>query len=113
MAEHTPEPWHHGKEVSLHDTQLIYSSNGRLIADAGRILGRSQSEMQSNARRICAAVNSVAGIPTESLESGVVGEMLAALVSIRDYARDSRTGRMLTGDGYAAAEAAINKAKGV
>lgn len=38
--------------------------------------------------------------------------LLAALIHIRDYARDSRTGRMLTGEGYAMAEAAIAKATG-
>lgn len=37
-------------------------------------------------------------------------DLLAALVAIRDYARDSRTGRMLTGEGYAMADAAITKA---
>lgn len=33
---------------------------------------------EANARRIVAAVNACEGIPTEALESGVVGEMLIA-----------------------------------
>lgn len=39
-------------------------------------------------------------------------DLLAALVAIRNYARDSRTGRMMSGEGYAIAEKAIAKATG-
>lgn len=36
--------------------------------------------------------------------------LLDACTAVRDYARDSRTGRMLTGEGYAMLDAAITKA---
>lgn len=57
--------------------------------------------------------NATAGTIPEDTARLIIAapDLLAALVFIRDYARDSRTGRMLTGEGYAMAEAAIAKAK--
>lgn len=37
-------------------------------------------------------------------------DLLAACKAVRDYARDSRTGRMITGEGYAMLDDAIRKA---
>lgn len=37
-------------------------------------------------------------------------ELLAAAIEVRDYARDSRTGRMMTGPGYGRLDAAIANA---
>jgi hypothetical protein len=54
-AGHTPGPWHYEPDLSLHDTRLIYGSDGRLVADAGRIHKRTEAEMDANARLIGAA----------------------------------------------------------
>ena len=48
--------------------------------------------------------------PSDAPLIAAAPDLLAALIHIRDYARDSRTGRMLTGEGYALADAAIAKA---
>lgn len=52
---HTPGPWHCSHETSLHGTKLIYGADGYLIADAGRIHHRTETEMEANARLIAAA----------------------------------------------------------
>ena len=63
--EHTPEPWHIDKYGSL------YTPSGQLLL--GGVMtpmtaGANRDTANANARRIVAAVNACAGLPTESLE---------------------------------------------
>lgn len=53
--KHTSGKWHRSIENSLHGTRLIYAEDGRLVADAGLITGRTDAEMDANADLIAAA----------------------------------------------------------
>ena len=82
-AKWTPEPWH------IENLWHVLSEDGRLIAGCGghdsNIPGDNTfQDNQTNARRIVACVNACAGIPTEALEAGVVGEMQRSLKRIAD-----------------------------
>jgi len=73
MAEHSPEPW---ASVIEFDRVAIRDQDGRKIV--GEMYGRDEDE--ANARRAVACVNACRGIPTESLEGGIVpGEILALI----------------------------------
>ena len=78
------------------ESHQVRGSDGYTVCEMFTTLDDDGTWMHANGR-------AVAALP----------DLFAALVFIRDYARDSRTGRMLTGEGYAMAEAAINKAKGI
>ena len=56
-SKHTPTPWHHNEDLSLHETQLIYGPDGYLVADCGRIQRRTKEETSQNAAFIVRAVN--------------------------------------------------------
>ena len=85
-TSHTPEPWHYEMEYSV---TTIFAPDlfgqdpyAAYIAEIdGQDVGRFATAEQhvANARRIVAAVNACKGIPTEALEQGVVGELLAEL----------------------------------
>jgi hypothetical protein len=86
----TPGPWEHG------DNGIIYGQCGQddveatfvcdVIEDtAMQALGMLSSVEAANARRIVAAVNACAGIPTDALEQGVVRELLQALAALYNW----------------------------
>jgi hypothetical protein len=90
---HTPEPWHYETAYSI--TSIFapdptgQNPYGTYVAeidgqDVGRDTTRAQHE--ANARRIVAAVNACAGIPTQALEQGVVAELLEVLQAIVETA---------------------------
>lgn len=71
MAEHTKEPWEFdGPRHSI----IVWSGPELRVC-----FMTSDGPCRENARRICAAVNSLSGIPTEALEAGIVGDMVEAL----------------------------------
>lgn len=74
-AEHTPEPWHA-------DDYTVFANwtgrGGDVVADCGDS-EHEADEQDANARRIVATVNACAGIPTASLEQGVVAKLVKAL----------------------------------
>ena len=53
--QHTPGPWHISDTGNHNGCQLVYGLDGRLVADAGRILRRAVAEEEANARLIAAA----------------------------------------------------------
>lgn len=79
--KHTPEPWIDDGyynifcEHSLITHESIVRCNIR--HDPTRPI--NQLEARANARRIVACVTACTGIPTEALETGVIGEMAEAL----------------------------------
>ena len=66
MKEHTPEPWR------MHTRAVAYiTSEDHGVADCSCWDDSTQDTMhekEANARRIVAAINACAGIPTEDLE---------------------------------------------
>jgi hypothetical protein len=76
MAEHTPEPW---KVVD--DVDVESGPQGALwyVSTAGA-RGRTLDEARANARRIVAAVNACAGLPTEVLEANALDSTVGRLV---------------------------------
>lgn len=69
---HSPEPW----RVTPDDPAgAIEDANGVQCAEAWPGNGL-EAEQDANARRIVAAVNAVAGISTEALESGALAKLL-------------------------------------
>jgi hypothetical protein len=90
MAEHTPGPW---KAMGA----TVYAGEMPIRIESGwqEDSWNDDPEAKANAKLAAAAP-----------------DLLAALQYIRDYARDSRTGRMLSGEGYQMAEEAIAKATG-
>jgi hypothetical protein len=71
--KHTPEPWY-VQPSDYPGGLLIKPIPGQVVAQCDQV-----PEMEANARRIVAAVNACEGISTESLEKGVVRELLEAL----------------------------------
>lgn len=67
-----PEPWHY------QPTSFIITGDYE-AGQIAKVYGMPDPEAVATARRIVAAINAVAGISTEALEAGVVGEMLEAL----------------------------------
>jgi len=92
-AKHTPEPWEH-REAGRGDDgaerwDVVQSPDAPDAEKPQRVIAicwdtgdheTLRRDARSNARRIVAAVNACEGIPTEALESGVVREMVEALV---------------------------------
>ena len=86
-AGHTPEPWlrdglgiyalHHNGDYENGKPYLVNRFYASVQACTNQ--GGTMEEAYANARRIVAAVNGCEGIPTEALESGVVGKMREAL----------------------------------
>lgn len=80
---HTAEPWR------VEGNKLIEGPTpgfgiGSVYASS---FGADTAEMEANARRIVSAVNACAGIPTEALEAGVVGDLLIEAKKIGMHAR--------------------------
>lgn len=80
-AQHTPEPWYFGRTAA--DKRLILGGSRRRyvatvqIYQIPRQMGiHDELEREGNGRRIVAAVNACAVIPTEALEGGVVRDLL-------------------------------------
>lgn len=70
---HTKEPWRVcGRTVSGPKGLLIEDSYGEAIA----VVHEGGCDDEADARRIVAAVNACAGIPTDALESGVARQVL-------------------------------------
>lgn len=68
--KHTPEPWH------VEDHYIAGSGpDSAPFIDCGHCSHKSIAEDLTNARRICAAVNATAGIPTSALEDGCIADM--------------------------------------
>ena len=117
---HTPEPWEAddfaieagpGSPAAPMRIAVVSDSSCFPCLDEGEV-AKADAEALANARRIAAAVNACAGIPTEALEQGVVGELLTAVRHLVEWNRDPN------GDGIGleyiceTAAAAIAKAEG-
>ena len=93
MTEHTKEPW--TVTDNNWDVSTIYDCDGEPVCEC-HIDGNAdedtqdqyEREKEDRARRIVAAVNSLSGIPTEALEAGIVGEMVAAIKLVRQIICD-------------------------
>lgn len=105
-VQHTPEPWEaKPQHTTAYGTPIhTVQPNGRDEYDhIANVFG------EANARRIAAAVNACAGIPTEALEGGVVAELLARCKDARIIMSVYATPADKT---IAAIEATIAKAEG-
>ena len=69
--KHTPEPW-------SHELPRIAGDIGEFRPDGRVFASCHEPQAKGNARRIVACVNACARIPTEALEGGVIGELIAA-----------------------------------
>jgi len=78
---HTAEPWH----VPPGTPVAIFAADARTLRVGIAIMEplAPRDVQLANARRICAAVNDCKGISTESLERGVIAELMAALQEAR------------------------------
>lgn len=82
--QHTPGPW-------LQSSLAIYDARNRMILQIGVSADRcfGTGEMEANAQRIVACVNSCAGIPTDKLEKiahciGIRADVLMRQLAQRD-----------------------------
>jgi hypothetical protein len=71
MSEHTPGPWHVGVERDGYTPINGDDWRGLALVVTSMEDDKSCAEGVANARRICAAVNACAGIPTAALEAAV------------------------------------------
>lgn len=68
MSEHSPEPWK--TDDHLPGWVLIEDANGReIVEQQGQYEDSGWTFSRKDARRIVAAVNALAGVPIEVLES--------------------------------------------
>lgn len=72
LVAHSPEPWEIRNSPSMRTI-------GQVGGDDIALLMHPDGPGHPNARRIVAAVNAVAGIPTEALEAGAVAEAMNTL----------------------------------
>ena len=79
VFSHTPEPWRTDADLPFNVRPRVHAADGSLVCEVGNA-GSSQDEWEANARRIVAAVNACAGIPTEALELGK-----AALIGVTGW----------------------------
>nr|PZN35994.1 MAG: hypothetical protein DIU70_14895 [Bacillota bacterium] len=76
---HTPEPWRYEDPgYSFGCAAHVYDETGRVLIATCHASGATWYAAVDNGRRIVAAVNACAGIPTAALEQGVVRNLLAA-----------------------------------
>jgi len=75
--KHTKEPWEFG-DIYSYGIGFIYGA-GIEVAETN---GNSLEEINANAKRIVACVNSCAGITTEALEAGVISYTLGSYADI-------------------------------
>lgn len=86
-TKHTPEPWSvercfnesGTRDMTAGHTSVEIQHNGFHI---GTWVDNEHNGYDPNSRRIVACINACAGIPTEALENGVIGEMKEALVDL-------------------------------
>ena len=85
-AAHTPEPWGDNDDGVILGNLDGYTGVAPMVAAVVGYDddGNATEEAKANTVRIVAAVNACEGIPTEALERGIVGEMLAALQEARE-----------------------------
>jgi hypothetical protein len=76
-TKHSPEPWRF--------ENIPGRKGAGAVRDVGDfVVARTLPEaMPGDARRIVAAVNACAGLPTEALESGVLALAIEALAALR------------------------------
>jgi hypothetical protein len=84
---HTPEPWDYhpeedGKPITNGTKAIAYMDAYQPEEDDG---GAWEKETGANARRIVAAVNACEGLSTESLELGIIAELLNALQAASNW----------------------------
>lgn len=84
-TKHNPEPWRWGRSG-------LFDSAGEHVSIAK---DDAHGRGPLNRRRVLAAVNAVAGIPTEALESGALGEALEAARSLFPFGPDHNALLML------------------
>lgn len=65
-TKHSPEPW------------FGYDGSHFASTEDGKSVWVGKTALNSDARRIIACVNALAGVPTEALESGALGKALAS-----------------------------------
>lgn len=85
MSEHTPEPWVGPEHVDRRRAGFVRAGDPLPGAEEGQSVAAvslSRREWKANQRRIVAAINAVAGIPTEALEAGAVKDLIAGLRSV-------------------------------
>jgi hypothetical protein len=90
MSNHTPEPWESQSNSLTIYTLTDSTTNAIAVALCKETAGGSiveWKEAKANQRRIAAAVNACAGIPTEALENGVVRELRERLDALTPLAR--------------------------
>lgn len=73
---HTPEPWR-SREAPGRAAE-VYGADGKTLVATCPAMGETYWIAPDNARRITAAVNACAGLPTPALERGVVRDLLSA-----------------------------------
>ncbi len=95
MSEHTKEPWD-WYETSDKEHVVIRSATEQWLVDIG---GDWPEPARSNARRIVACVNACAGLSTEALESGTLGELIKSATKLARYCAEESPG-MLTSAEY-------------
>ena len=78
MSEkHTPEPWETDYPLPW---KTVEAPDGTYILDINEnIVLQSQGNSNGGLDRIVAAINATAGIPTEALEDGALGELVTAI----------------------------------
>lgn len=88
MSKHLPEPWtvfesqnavRPGIDSAI-ESVVIFSED-----EANGVQGDTAEEALANARRIVACVNACQSISTETLENGVIKDMVASLQTVADY----------------------------
>ena len=120
MAEWTPGEWSqlgitiYSQRAAQVVCELSEPNPGRYIEHKHLELGSPAWDIaMANAARIVAAVNACAGISTESLEQGVVADLLAACGSVVKLWIPSTDGQVvILRTALDEAQAAISKAKG-
>jgi hypothetical protein len=93
MPKHSAEPWNIDGQGVIHVEVLPTSrrANGEAIPPLPKAIARtiqgygvSLEENIANGKRIIAAVNATAGIPTKELEAGVIGDLKNTLQRLSD-----------------------------
>ncbi len=91
-TSHSPEPWDcaaqttmysiEGRELTMIEVRANVTKAGW---DTVAFVEAIWPGAHDNARRIVAAVNACAGIPTEALEQGVIRQLVNALEDLYDW----------------------------
>lgn len=105
-TKHSPEPWRVCGEVP----DAVEDCEGRFAAEGWARSGYQfedefEAACAANARRIVACVNALAGVPTEALEGGALGDLLRAARVVADESEPGACWRM----GMRALKAAVGR----